>query len=207
MRLSTTTVNNVPYIQDYGTVYAAGTATHHLTLYKAPSGALVFSAGTVQWAWGLDPHHDTETGIPPERANATDIRIGVDLKGSVRAIQQATVNILADMGAQPTTLQSGLVKATASIDRIAPTSRVDKLRQDVNGSSLVSGTAADTGGGVVAGVEVSIDGGETWHPAEGTTAWTYRWMDQKPAPRILSRAVDDSGNLERVGIAATRSSR
>jgi hypothetical protein len=207
MRLSTTTVNNVPYIQDYGTVYAAGTATHHLTLYKAPSGALVFSAGTVQWAWGLDPHHDTETGIPPERANATDIRIGVDLKGPVRAIQQATVNILADMGAQPTTLQSGLVKATASIDRIAPTSRVDKLRQDVNGSSLVSGTAADTGGGVVAGVEVSIDGGETWHPAEGTTAWTYRWMDQKPAPRILSRAVDDSGNLERVGIAATRSSR
>ena len=69
MRMSETTVNNVPYIQDFGTVYAAGTATHHLTLFRAPSGALVFSAGTVQWAWGLDPNHDTETGIPPERAN------------------------------------------------------------------------------------------------------------------------------------------
>jgi hypothetical protein len=51
---------------------------------------LVFSAGTVQWAWGLDPNHDTETGIPPERANGSNIRVGVDLKGPVRTIQQAT---------------------------------------------------------------------------------------------------------------------
>ena len=35
-----------------------GTATHSLTLYRAPSGALVFGAGTVQWAWGLDDVHD-----------------------------------------------------------------------------------------------------------------------------------------------------
>jgi len=47
IRMSSTTVNNVPYIQDYGTVYAPGTATHHLTLYRATSGALVFSTGTV----------------------------------------------------------------------------------------------------------------------------------------------------------------
>lgn len=26
----------------------------HMTLYTAPSGALVFAAGTIQWAWGLD---------------------------------------------------------------------------------------------------------------------------------------------------------
>ena len=35
-----------------------GTTTHHLTLYRAPSGALVFGAGTIQWAWGLDANHD-----------------------------------------------------------------------------------------------------------------------------------------------------
>ena len=35
-----------------------GTATHHLTLYRRPSGALVFGAGTVQWSWGLDDQHD-----------------------------------------------------------------------------------------------------------------------------------------------------
>jgi hypothetical protein len=213
MRMSETRVNNVPYIQDYGTVYAAGTATHHLTLYRAPSGALVFSAGTVQWAWGLDPNHDTETGIPPERANSTDIRIGVDLKGPVRAIQQATVNILADMGAQPATLQAGLVKGTASADRLPPTSRVDSMpRQATNGVFQVAGTAADAGGGIVAGVEVSIDGGRSWHPAEGTATWIYRWdaaasPSASPGITVRSRAVDDSGNLERTGADVSRSPR
>ena len=170
MHMSETTVNNVPYIQDYGSVYASGTATHSLTLYRASSGALVFSAGTVQWSWGLDPHHDTETGVPPERAQATNIRIGVDLKGPVPAIHQATVNLFADMGAQPATLQPGLVRASVSTDRTAPTSRVEggpRARRAV--SSRSAGAAADAGGGVVAGVEVSIDNGRTWHPAEGTS--------------------------------------
>ena len=54
MRLSSTTLAVDSYIKDYGNVYGPGTATHSLTLYRAPSGALVFGAGTVQWAWGLD---------------------------------------------------------------------------------------------------------------------------------------------------------
>ncbi len=32
--LSETTIDNVPYIQDHGSVYDSGTATHHLTLYR-----------------------------------------------------------------------------------------------------------------------------------------------------------------------------
>ena len=200
MRMSETTVNNLPYIQDFGTVYAAGTATHHLTLFRAPSGALVFSAGTVQWAWGLDANHDTETGIPPERANGSNIRIGVDLKGPVGAIQQATMNLFADMGVQPTTRQEGLVAAAVSSDRTPPASRVDAgaARAVANGAFEVTGVASDTGG-VVAGVEVSVDGGETWHPAEGTGRWRYRF-EAAAAPgagAILSRAVDDSGNIEK----------
>jgi hypothetical protein len=201
MRMSETTVNNVPYIQDFGTVYAAGTATHHLTLYRAPSGALVFSAGTVQWAWGLDPNHDTETGIPPERALASNIRIGVDLKGPVRAIQQSTMNLFADMGVQPATRQEGLMRAVASTDRTPPTSRVDSgsARSVGNGAFEVTGVASDSGGGMVAGVEVSVDGARTWHPADGTARWRYRF-EAAAAPAanaILSRAVDDSGNLEK----------
>jgi hypothetical protein len=198
MRMSETTVNNVPYIQDHGTVYAAGTATHHLTLFRAPSGALVFSAGTVQWAWGLDPNHDTETGIPPERANGTNIRVGVDLKGPVRAIQQSTMNLFADMGVQPATRQAGLIAAAASTDRTPPVSRVDGAARAVAGTFEVTGVASDTGG-VVGGVEVSVDGGRTWHPAEGTARWRYRF-EAAAAPGaggILSRAVDDSGNLEK----------
>ena len=57
--LSTTTLDVSPdLLQDYGSTYGHGTATHHLTLYRAASGALVFGAGTVQWSWGLDSDHD-----------------------------------------------------------------------------------------------------------------------------------------------------
>lgn len=34
-------VDNVWYIMDHGSEYDTGTATHHLTMYKAASGAIV----------------------------------------------------------------------------------------------------------------------------------------------------------------------
>ena len=77
-----------------GTQVAPGTTTHSLTLYRAASGALVFGAGTIQWGWGLDQYHDGDN------SNPADPRM-----------QQATLNMLADMGAVPTTLMSGLVAA------------------------------------------------------------------------------------------------
>ena len=58
INLSTATYGVPSKLQDYGSTYASGTATHHLTLYKAASGALVFGAGSVQWSWGLDGNHD-----------------------------------------------------------------------------------------------------------------------------------------------------
>ncbi|MBL9122485.1 MAG: hypothetical protein JNG90_02555, partial [Planctomycetaceae bacterium] len=67
MRLSTTTVNVSSYIQDYGSTYAPGTATHHLVMYRAASGALVFGAGTVQWSWGLDGENDL-VDVTPDKA-------------------------------------------------------------------------------------------------------------------------------------------
>ena len=87
------------------------------------------------------------------------------------------MNLLADMGAQPATLQSDLTAASASTDTTAPTSTHHASPSTVSDGSQVtiSGTASDTGGGVVAGVEVSTDGGATWHPATGTTSWTYTW--------------------------------
>jgi hypothetical protein len=207
MRLSETTIDNVRYIQDFGTVYDAGTATHHLTLYRHRSGALVFGAGTAQWPWGLDAHHDTDTGVPPERANAYSIRVGVDPSGPDRNIQQATINLFADMRVQPATLQAGLVRATASTDKTAPVSRVTS--SDLGGAAgagaatlTVTGTASDAGGGVVAGVEVSIDGGISFHPAKpvaaGYARWRFVWTGaaREISKPILSRAVDDSGNLE-----------
>ena len=180
-------------------MFDSGTATHHLTLYRHASGALVFGAGTVQWAWGLDAHHDTETGVPPERVNVNTTRVGVDLNGPDRNVRQATVNLFA-VGVQPATLAPDLVRAEASEDRVPPVSRIDEPR---TGSSLppgpvqISGASHDCGGGCVAAVEVSVDGGATWHPAEGREAWRYEWKPEGSGIRtILCRAVDDSGNLE-----------
>src|SRR6201999_2401553 len=79
--LSSTTVSGLQVFTDYGTtVNDNGTATHHLSLYRAPSGALVFGAGTVQWAWGLSDENPSEANPDP-------------------VMEQATVNLLADIGA------------------------------------------------------------------------------------------------------------
>ena len=181
-RLSSTTLNNLPLLQDYGSTYSSGQATHSLSLYRHSSGALVFGAGTVQWAWGLDSTHDNGSA-------AADTRM-----------KQATVNLFADMGVQPASLQAGLTPATQSTDATAPTSTIQSPAAGATiqtGSQvLITGTASDLGGQVW-GVEVSIDGGTTWQPAVGRGNWNYTWTPTAAGSvTIKSRAVDDSFNLE-----------
>jgi len=188
LRLSSTIVDVPEKVTDYGAHVGAGTATHSLTLYRKntvdPQGthsALVFGAGTVQWSWGLDSVHDRGTSIPDP------------------AIRQATVNLFADMNAQPGTIQSGLVAASPSTDTDAPvatvTSPADGATVEQGVRVTISGTAADVGGRV-AGVEVSLDGGTIWHGAKGRTNWTYEWLPQATGQTVIkSRATDDSGNV------------
>jgi hypothetical protein len=168
---------------DYGSTYGSGPATHSLTLYRHQSGALVFGAGTVQWSWGLDSTHDVASSTV-----STPMR-------------QATVNLLADMGVQPRTLQSGLVAATQSTDTTAPTSTITSptagTALTVGVPVTISGTAGDTGNGLLAVVEISVDGGRTWHRASGLANWTYTWTPQTTGtPTLASSATDDSGNVQ-----------
>ena len=68
-QLSSTTVSGVESFTDYGSdVRQPTTQTHHLTEYRAPSGARVFGAGTVQWAWGLDTTNAWSHNGPPGAA-------------------------------------------------------------------------------------------------------------------------------------------
>src|SRR5256884_6000218 len=61
----------------------------------------------------------------------------------------------------------------------------------------ISGTAVDSGGGIVGAVEASVDGGNTWHPAVGRENWSYTFtVGNSSTLNVQSRAVDDSGNLE-----------
>ncbi len=189
IKMSSTTLDvSGYYLVDNGSNYGPGSATHSLTLYKYPSGSLVFGAGMINWSWGLDRNHDNGSN-PPDRN-----------------MQQATVNLLADMHAQPVTLQSDLVAAAASTDSTPPSSSITSPANgaSISGATTISGTATDTGGGVVAGVEVSVDGGNTWHPANGINNWNYIFSPSTAGTvTIKSRAVDDSGNQETPGAGIT----
>jgi hypothetical protein len=189
INLSSTTLQVSTYLLDYGTKTGNGTATHNLVAYRNPvSGALIFGAGTVFWSWGLASDHDQVLGAP----TPTDPNV-----------QQATVNLLADMGVQPATLQASLVIAAQSTDHTAPTSTIAQVSATsvVEGQTVtVTGTASDVGG-VIGGVEVSGDGGKTWHPATGSVGtanvnWSYTFKAGAPGTvNIKTRAVDDSLNL------------
>ncbi len=200
-RLAATTIDNTLYCVHPGRSCETGTATHHAVMYRHKSGALVFGSGTLQWSWGLDSHHDTETGVPPERQNGASTRVGVDPNGPDRVIQQATLNLFADMGVQPETMQPDLIRAAASMDNVPPVSTFELPEAEasgVGGMVTIAGTAADGGGGVVAAVEVSLDGGATWHPADGRAEWSFSFDlgARGGQVSVLSRAVDDSGNIE-----------
>ncbi len=169
--------------------------THKLSLYRHSSGALVFGAGTVQWSWGLDGSHwGGSTTISPE-------------------MQQATVNLFADMGAQPGSLQSGLTPASQSSDLTAPTASFSSPASGATFSTganiTFSGTATDIGGGVVAAVEISTNGGGTWsqasfNSAAGSISWSYSWTASSDGTyNIKVRGVDDSGNIGDAGSGIT----
>jgi N,N-dimethylformamidase beta subunit-like, C-terminal len=185
VRLSATPAFGVEKLLDFGSTYGVGNATHRLTLYRDANGgaldALVFGAGTVQWSWGLDGEHGGGGSTPSA------------------PMQQATVNLLADMLVQPATLQAGLTPAAASTDTTPPASTpIAPTRIVTSGNPVTAtGTAADSGGGRVGGVEVSVDGGTTWHPATGRESWSYTWTPAVSGQvTVRSRAADDSGNVE-----------
>jgi hypothetical protein len=165
--------------------------THKLSLYRHTGGALVFGAGTIQWSWGLDSVHDRGSLSPS------------------RDMQQATVNLFADMGAQPATIQSNLTATPQSTDVNSP---VIDITSPVHGDSLtiftpvtITGTVTDTR--TVAGVEVSIDGGTTWKLASGTYNWSYTWTPSTAgAVTVMVRGFDDSGNMSVPGAAPSSSS-
>jgi hypothetical protein len=62
----------------------------HAVRYVAPSGAKIFSTGSIQWMWGLD-----SDGVNPPRAD--------------RRVRQIAVNVFADMGVKPLTPANDII--------------------------------------------------------------------------------------------------
>ena len=85
MRLSSSNNSAVdPYIQDYGNVYAPGTTTHTLDALSRTQRSLRRRHGAL--------------GVGPRRCPR---RVQFEPTATVPRMQQATINLLADVGIQP----------------------------------------------------------------------------------------------------------
>ncbi len=174
-------------------------ATHSLTMYRGSRKGLVFSAGMSSWSQALVP----DPGPNPPSTSHHDYKV-----------KQATINLLADMGviADEDYLESttNLHVASGSADTTPPQTpslEISGVFVTENTTSWTfEGTATDVGG-KVGGVEVSWDGGVTWKRAfSGTPAASLPWshsvvLPTTPVPFVLTCAVDDSFNMEKVKAA------
>jgi hypothetical protein len=123
-------------LTDAGDVYnAAGTATHRLVaMPSGNNGGITFGTGTVNWAFGVD--------------DANTYQQGTDNTDTV--LRQATVNILMDMGAAPSSLMSGLTSPSA-VDWFANPGTVAAVTA-IPGPTVVTSGSATPAPAVVAGV-------------------------------------------------------
>ncbi len=197
--LSTTTIENQSHLDGHHSQFERGQSAqvpHHLTLYRATpppggEGALVFSTSTMRLQWAL--------------AGMAGYVGALASHPVMRGLQQLVVNVFADMGVQPGSLQeTGVTAAVKSTDATAPVAALTApaaVTARALETVVVSGVASDTGGanpsGKVAAVEVSTDGGVTWHPATGRAAWQFAFTPcaTSGSISIKARAVDDSGNV------------
>ncbi|MBO9532558.1 MAG: hypothetical protein J7513_06270 [Solirubrobacteraceae bacterium] len=103
-RVDAPSTHKTQYLQDAGRRYSvAGNGAApppgadgiaNAVTYTAPSGALVFSSGTILWSWGLGPHfvHTFKDTYADPIVDSSDARIA-----------QATANLLTDGGITPLT--------------------------------------------------------------------------------------------------------
>jgi hypothetical protein len=82
---------------DAGDEYGGGNATHRLVAYPGEQGQLCFGTGTINWALGVDNANTYQS-------------VGNDNTSSV--LQQATLNVLADMGVEFGSLMAGMTQPT-----------------------------------------------------------------------------------------------
>ena len=185
-------------MQDDGSVFDSGTATHSLVLHRRrpTDGAWVFGAGTCQWAFGLNANHDSPASVPPHLANPYSTRVSIDLAAPDHTIQQATINLFALMSVQPATLLPHLTRAEACEDNTPPRLDLNRVTplEGLQGQLLFDGTASDDEGAVAA-VEVSTDSGGTWHPAEPTTQAFGTWQGRFDVAAVAAPHVSAAGNV------------
>ena len=162
------TTDNPEFIQDFGMTYGANPpagqpAATEAVKYRAASGALVFAAGTIQWPWGLGPYF-----IPNPGSGNTYFQAPTNTEDP--RIQQATYNILSDMGVQPAT-PSGI---TVDPNPNAPQPVFTATPSTVVSGSSVSFSAAGTTtpSGTITDYKWDLDGSGNFATDTGTSQTT-----------------------------------
>ena len=169
---------------------------------KIPS-SLVFGTGTVQWSWALSDFRDGDPMPLDMNIQQATVNFLADMGVQPQSFQSGTGIYQLEQTTEsndnsppissidePRCGQSITVKVEESHAAAAMrTGRggghggrdaASRPRPRAAGSLapvqvlVVRGTAEDVGGGAVAGVEVSLDGGFTWSMAEGREKWVYR---------------------------------
>ena len=170
---------------DFGTGHCGGhdDAPHHPV--QGASGALVLSAGTIQWAWGLT----TITTAPSRRP--------------IPGCSRPRSNPVGRHGHAAAGPDQRPVATAKSTDTTAPTSVITsppcgRHCQVTQSTPMTRGPERlprCAGGGGSGGVEVPVDGGSKWHSGTGpgapgpTTAWPVARARSRSSPEPPTTAA------------------
>jgi hypothetical protein len=99
-------------------------------------------------------------------------------------VQQATLDLLASMGVLPGSFRNSsdepsppLTYPSIPVQRTPPRSIIQHVKFEVtprgNAVKVVGRAEAAQDGGNIASVDVSLDGGASWHVAEGSARWHF----------------------------------
>ncbi len=142
--------------------------TVHAVKYKAPSGALVFASGTMRWAFGLDSESDPR-------------------------IEQATYNILSDMGAQPAT-PDGITLDPGGSNQL-PNASFTLTPNPVGFNTTVTfnGSASNDPDGTISKWEWDLDGNGSYEVSSTSSSSTTRKYTSDATIDVRLRVTDNKG--------------
>ena len=205
--LAQTTVNiDGNRANDDGETYSgSGNLNWGVVLQRYSGGGVSVSFNTCTWAWGLDNDHETASGGSTTLANTQ--------------MQQATLNLFADLGALPTTLMAGLTMPTpvtlddyadpaVDVPPLADTDieyRLSGGASNTSPSASLGGAMSTVGGGLItSGVLHNLFDVIAGAEAAGAQVDNYRCIyvrnkhstDNWQAPRIWVKTPSSSADTE-----------
>jgi PKD repeat protein len=164
---------NVDWLQDEGRIYAktpppGQCACGQAVKYTAASGAIVFSAGTNNWANGLAPNPDNR-------------------------IIQATYNIFSDMGVQPATPVGVTLDPPACPCPPTASFTITPNPAQANQTVTFDGSASSDADGPLTKYEWDLDGDGTYETDTGTTPIVTHTYTTTGVITVRLRVTDGQG--------------